>query len=107
MAEAGRKSVSPASGRGLDKGYGLDSGHFEAFAAADVFAADQVVAAHHVALGLGEAGAVPVICAASELGFFAADEPSEFVFSLLSAVGAGHGVNTGLRPFIKKIALFH
>jgi hypothetical protein len=60
-------------GAGLEEGYGLDSGYIEAFAATDVFAAEDVIGADHVTLGLGEAGAVPVVGVAAELGFLAAD----------------------------------
>ena len=94
-------------GVGLEEGDGLDAGYVEALAAADVFAAEDVVGADHVALGLGEAGAVTVVGAAAELGFFAADEPGELILALLAAVRAGHGVGPGFRPLVEKIALFH
>src|ERR1019366_5711266 len=61
---------------GLEEGDGLDAGDVEAFAAADVLAADQVVGADHVALGLGEAGAIALVGAARDLGLLAAAEPS-------------------------------
>ena len=91
----------------LEERHGLDAGDIEAFAATDVFAADEVVAADHVGLGLGEAGAVALVGAAAELGFFAADEPSELVLALLAAVRTGHGVGSGFRPLVEKISLFH
>jgi hypothetical protein len=72
----------------------LDSGHIETLAAADVLAADQVVAAHHVALRLGEAGAIAVVGVAPDLGFLAPHEPGKLVFGLLSAVRAGHPVRS-------------
>jgi hypothetical protein len=91
----------------LDEGYGLDAGDVEAFAAPDVFAADEVVAADHVALCLGETGAVALVGTAPELGFLAADEPGDLVLALLAAMGAGHGVIAGFGAFVEKVFLFH
>jgi hypothetical protein len=91
----------------LKESDGLDSRYVEALAAPDIFAAQDVIGADHVALGLGEAGAVAFVSVAAELGLLAADEPADLVFALLSAVGAGHGVGALLGAFVEKVTFFH
>lgn len=91
----------------LQKGYGLDAGDIEALAAADVFTADEIVSANHVALRLGEASLIAVVGTATELGFFAADEPGELVLALLPAVGTGHDMGLVFGPLVEEVALFH
>ncbi len=91
----------------LQKCHRLNSGYVEALAAPDIFAADQVVAADHVALRLGKSRPVAFIGTAAELRLFASDQPGKFVLALLPAVGTGHGVRAGFRPFVEKITLFH
>jgi len=91
----------------LEEGDGLDAGDVEALAAADVLAAEDVVGADHVALGLGEAGTVALVCIAGELGFLAADEPADLVLAGLPAVRAGHGVGALLGAFVEKVSFFH
>ena len=91
----------------LQEGDGLDADDFEAFAAADVLAAEQVVGADHVALRLGEAGAVALVGVARDLGFLAADEPADLVLAGLAAVRAGHGVGTLLGLLVEKFTFFH
>jgi hypothetical protein len=91
----------------LQEGDGLDAGDVEAFAAADVLAGEYVVGTDHVALGLGEAGAVALVCTAAELGFLAADQPSDLVLTGLAAVGTGHGVGSLLGFLVEKVTFFH
>jgi hypothetical protein len=91
----------------LDEGDGLDAGDVEPLAAADVLAANKIVGADHIALGLGEAGAVALVGSAWELGLLAADQPSNLVFTRLTAMWTGHGVSSLLGTFVEKITLFH
>ena len=56
---------------------------------------------------LCEAGTVAIVGAAGELGFFASDDPAEFVLGLLATVRAGHGVSPLLGALVEKITLFH
>src|SRR6185437_11072347 len=92
---------------GLEEGDGLDAGDFKALAAADVAAADEVVGADHVALGFGEAGAVALVGAAGELGFFAADDPADGILIGLAAVRAGERMGALLGALVEECAFFH
>jgi hypothetical protein len=91
----------------LNECHRLDACNLKPFAAAHILAAHHVVAADHVALRFGEAGAVTVVGSTGQLGPLAANNPAEFVLSLLSAVRAGHGVGSLFGPLIEKIAFFH
>jgi hypothetical protein len=91
----------------LDKGDGLNAGNLKSLTAADILASDHVVPANHVALGLGEAGAVSVIGSAGQLILFSPHDPPELVLALLSAVRAGHGVGPLFRTLIEKVPFFH
>jgi hypothetical protein len=93
--------------RGLEEGDGLEAGDLKAFAAADVLAANEVVGADHVALRLGEAGAIALIGAARHLGLFAADDPPDGILVGLAAVRAGQGVGALFGPLVEEGAFFH
>jgi hypothetical protein len=90
-----------------DEGDRLDAGDVETFAAANILATDHIVAAHHVALSLGKARAIALVGSAGELTLFSSNNPAEFVFCLLAAVRAGHGVGPLLRTLIEKVPFFH
>jgi hypothetical protein len=87
--------------------YRLDSCYLESLAAADVFAAYEIVAADHVALGLGEAGAIALVGSAGDLGLLSAYHPAELVLGLLAAVRAGHRVSALFGALVEKFTLFH
>jgi hypothetical protein len=91
----------------LKEGDGLDAGDIETLAATDILAADEVVGPDHVALRLGEAGAVALVGSTGELGLLAADEPPDLVFPWLAAVRTGHGVGPLFGALVEKVTFFH
>ena len=52
-------------------------------------------------------GPVALVGIARELGPFAADDPCDFIFPRLAALGTGEGVRALLRGLCKKLPLFH
>ncbi len=70
----------------LGKDDRLDAGDFEALSATDILAGHQIVFAEHVGAGFGEARAVALIGAASELALLGAHHPGDFILSGLVAV---------------------
>src|SRR5271170_4347425 len=91
----------------LDKSHRLDASHIKPLPAADVLAAYKVVPSHHITLGLGKPGAVPVISSTRQLSLLPPHQPGQLVLPLLPAMRAGHDKSTLFRPFIKKMAHFH
>jgi|SRR5580658_6843505 hypothetical protein len=85
----------------------LHSGNLKALAAPHIFAGHHVIATQHVGLGFGEAGAVSFVSPARQLILLGAHQPADFVLGGLLAMRTVQGRCLFLRPFIKKIALFH
>jgi hypothetical protein len=85
----------------------LHAGNLEALAASHILAGHHVIAAEHVGFGFSEAGAVAFVGAAGKLVLLGTHQPVDFVFSGLLAMRTIQRRQLLLRPFIKKLALFH
>jgi hypothetical protein len=86
---------------------GLHAGNFEPFATTHVLTGHEVVTANHIGLSLGELGAIAIVGAGRKLLLFAANQPAEFIFASLPAVGTSQIGHAGFRPFIKEVTFFH
>jgi hypothetical protein len=85
----------------------LDTHNVKPLAAANVLATHWIVSPHHVALCLGKASAVAVICTPGELRLLSPHDPLNLVIPLLPTVWTGHYMRSLFRPLVKKVALFH
>lgn len=85
----------------------LQRRNIKGLAAANICTSKLVIAANHVGLCLCKACPIPFIGSTRNLRPFAPNNPSHFVLSRLTALGAGDGVGALLRGLNKKIAFFH
>ena len=91
----------------VQKCHRLHSCHFKPFAAADVLAGHHIIAPDHVALGLGELGAVALVGTPGKLFLFGTHQPGKFVIAGLTAVRTRQRMRLFSFFLVKKIALVH
>jgi len=93
--------------RRLKKDYRLRAGDVKALAATHVLAHQHVVDAHEIVARLLKAHPVLLVCAAREIAFLGALQPTHLVIGPLTAMRTTIGRSLNFLYFVKEIAFVH